>query len=97
MNKLASSAQSISEEQERGGIIWDTDWRTLREDRLAHGGVFAWFLKCQTHGRQFQSGCMSCDMAQDHNDDILRELLNKGLIHRAPASTDPLPTDRAKL
>jgi hypothetical protein len=61
-------------------IVWATDWRKVREDRLTHGGVFAWYLKCEIHGREFQVSCVSCGMAQDHNDDITRELIALGLV-----------------
>ncbi len=61
-------------------VIMPADWQQLRIDRLAHGGVFAWYVKCLTHGQDFQAGCLSCGMAQGHNGDITRELLTLGLI-----------------
>ena len=30
-------------------------------------GVFGWFLKCQTHGTDWSVGCLSCEMAAEHD------------------------------
>lgn len=44
-----------------------TDHRREIEDLGSKMGAFAWFLQCQTHGTDWQVGCLSCEMAAEHD------------------------------
>lgn len=35
--------------------------------RNGRNGPFDWWLACEHHGYDYQRGCMSCGMAEDHN------------------------------
>jgi hypothetical protein len=66
-------------------------WRELREERLAHGGAFAWFMQCREHGTNSQFHCLSCDFIGTHNEQIWRELAaENGWLVDEPAGDVPL-------
>jgi hypothetical protein len=69
-------------------------WRAIRECRRK-SGAFAWFMQCQEHRLDFQERCLSCGMAQDHNDDILREIAREmGWLFTEPAGDVPISRGR---
>lgn len=42
--------------------------------RNGRNGPLDWWLGCKVHGYDYQRGCMSCSMAEDHNIEFQKKL-----------------------